>query len=170
VDTINPYASPEFSNEPAVNAPVYVLARQANARIMPRYFAASAGTLLSIGFALIAGMLVPSGQGAVQAIVLVGVWWGYFLVFELLFSSSIGKLLFGLIIVSVNGDRITRRQAIVRTLFRLLEVNPIFLGGLPAAACIIFSSKRQRFGDMAAGTVVVPRAILKMRAKSRASV
>jgi uncharacterized RDD family membrane protein YckC len=37
-----------------------------------------------------------------------------------------------------------------------VEANPILVGELPAALCVIFSRNRQRFGDKVAGTVVVP--------------
>jgi hypothetical protein len=42
-------------------------------------------------------------------------------------------------------------------LFRLLEVNPLLLGDLPAGISIVSSRDRQRIGDRVAGTVVIPR-------------
>ena len=38
---------------------------------------------------------------------------------------------------------------------RLLEVNPLLFGGLPAGIAILTSERKQRIGDMLAGTVVV---------------
>jgi uncharacterized RDD family membrane protein YckC len=43
----------------------------------------------------------------------------------------------------------------VRTLFRLIEVNPILAGGLPAGIAVIATRGKQRLGDMAAGTYVL---------------
>jgi uncharacterized RDD family membrane protein YckC len=45
----------------------------------------------------------------------------------------------------------------VRTLARLVEVNPLLLGALPAGIAILSSSRRQRIGDWLANTVVVRR-------------
>jgi uncharacterized RDD family membrane protein YckC len=36
-----------------------------------------------------------------------------------------------------------------------LEANPILFGGIPAGIAIISSAKKQRIGDLLAGTVVV---------------
>ncbi|MCA9131453.1 MAG: RDD family protein, partial [Planctomycetales bacterium] len=68
-----------------------------------------------------------------------------------------GKYFAGLTIRDFDGGRCSFRQTIVRTLFRVIEVNPILLGGIPAAASILWSRDKQRFGDKVARTVVVPR-------------
>jgi uncharacterized RDD family membrane protein YckC len=73
-----------------------------------------------------------------------------------LFSRTLGKFCMGLIVVQYDGRRCTWRQAIIRTLFRFVEVNPLLLGALPAAISIIGSRHRQRFGDKVARTIVVP--------------
>jgi len=46
---------------------------------------------------------------------------------------------------------------LIRTLARLLEANPILLGGIPAGIAIFSSPRKQRIGDSLAGTVVVSR-------------
>ncbi len=51
----------------------------------------------------------------------------------------------GLVIRDFNGGRCSLRQTLIRTLFRLLEVNPALLGFLPAAASIVWSRHKQRF-------------------------
>ena len=43
----------------------------------------------------------------------------------------------------------------MRTLLRLFEVNPLLLGGIPAAIAVLCSKNRQRLGDMLAGTYVI---------------
>ena len=57
----------------------------------------------------------------------------YYLVFEGLFSTTPGKAFFGLRVLRLNGKRGTWRCALIRTGTRLLEVNPLLLGGIPAA-------------------------------------
>ena len=96
---------------------------------------------------------MPESDGVLQFVAMTVTWLGYYFATEALFSSTPAKLLAGLVVVQFNGERITARQAFVRTLCRLFEANPIF--ALPAALCIIFSRRRQRIGDMVAGTVVV---------------
>lgn len=63
----------------------------------------------------------------------------------------------GLVVRDFSGGRSSFRQTLVRTLFRILEVTPAFLGLAPAAASIIWSRNKQRFGDKVAGTIVVFR-------------
>ncbi len=81
----------------------------------------------------------------------------YFLIFEALFCTTPAKFMNGLVVRDFHGGRCSFRQTLVRTLFRVLEVNPALLGFLPAAARIILFRNKQRFGDKAAGTVVVFR-------------
>lgn len=49
------------------------------------------------------------------------------------------------------------REASIRTALRILEVNPILAGGLPAGLAIMVTKKRKRLGDLMADTAVVPR-------------
>lgn len=46
-------------------------------------------------------------------------------------------------------------RALVRTLLRLIEVDPFLLGGLPAGICVFFTKYKQRLGDMVAGAYVL---------------
>lgn len=46
-------------------------------------------------------------------------------------------------------------KATIRTLTRILEVNPFLAGGIPAGLVAGFSKSHQRLGDMAAGTFVL---------------
>ncbi len=79
----------------------------------------------------------------------------YFVVTEWLWGRTLGKLLTGTIVVNENGHRPSFGQVIVRTLFRLVEVNPLIVGGVPAGIVAYFSKRKQRIGDMAANTYVI---------------
>ena len=79
----------------------------------------------------------------------------YFPVTEMVFGKTVGKLLTRTRVVSEAGRRPSFLQAIVRTLFRLIEVNPVLAGGIPAGIAVIASRGKQRLGDMAAGTYVL---------------
>lgn len=81
----------------------------------------------------------------------------YFVLLELRFGATPGKLVARVRVVGADGRRPTLRQTFLRTLLRLLEVNPFLMGGIPAGIVVLASKKRQRLGDMAAGTFVLRR-------------
>lgn len=95
-------------------------------------------------------------EQAVIGVSLFGVYFAYFFLFEWLFAATPGKLLTGLKIVRLDGEPCGAKEALIRTLTRLIEFNPLLLGGLPAALLAMQSPKRQRWGDRLAGTIVVP--------------
>lgn len=55
----------------------------------------------------------------------------------------------------LDGSRCDWKASLIRGGLRILEVNPLLLGGLPAGIAILSSERKQRIGDMIAGTVVV---------------
>jgi len=60
----------------------------------------------------------------------------------------------GTIVVDGFGLRPGIIQASICTALRLLEVNPLFSGGVPAGVIVGLSKTRQRWGDVAARTFV----------------
>lgn len=80
---------------------------------------------------------------------------GYFFLCEALWSRTPGKHLQGLVVVDPSGGRCGWRRALVRTLLRVVEANPLLFGGIPAGVAILVSKRNQRLGDLAAGTLVV---------------
>ena len=81
----------------------------------------------------------------------------YFFLFELLWSRTPGKFMQGLVVRNIDGARCNPKSHLIRTLARILEANPILLGGIPAGLAIFSSPKKQRMGDAMAGTVVISR-------------
>ncbi len=73
----------------------------------------------------------------------------YISVSESLFQTTFGKALFGLKVVQEDGRPATFSTALLRNAFRLFDMNP---GGY---LCAALSSRKQRPGDIAAGTIVV---------------
>jgi uncharacterized RDD family membrane protein YckC len=71
------------------------------------------------------------------------------------FGRTLGKLVTGLIVINARGTRPSVGEAVIRTLTRFIEVNPVLFGGLPAGIIADRSRCRQRIGDMLAGTYVV---------------
>ncbi len=79
---------------------------------------------------------------------------GYGIYFEWTWrGQTIGKRLFRLRVVDVEGMRLQFNQIVVRNLLRFVDQLPVFyfVGGV---ACW-FSPKCQRLGDLAANTVVI---------------
>lgn len=99
--------------------------------------------------------LVPAEYPAVKWIIFAGTYVTYFLVFEALWSRTPGKRLFGLVIRKLDGSPCGWKSASIRFALRVIEINPLLCGALPAAIAILTSKRRQRLGDMLAGTVVV---------------
>ena len=79
---------------------------------------------------------------------------GYSLICEwLLRGQTFGKKVFRLRVMDANGLRLQFHQVLMRNLLRVVDMLPAFylLGGLVS----VLNSRRQRLGDIAAGTVVV---------------
>jgi len=95
---------------------------------------------------------VPAGIAALTAYL------GYYFVPEWLFGTTIGKSLFSLRVRQISGKPCTARQAAIRTLMRVVEVNPCLFGILPAGIAILSTERSQRLGDLLAGTIVVRNA------------
>ena len=71
---------------------------------------------------------------------------------ESLFSLTIGKRLLGLRILGRDGDPASIRESLIRNLLRFVDFLPFLY--LLGAITIAVSTKKQRLGDMAAGTIV----------------
>jgi uncharacterized RDD family membrane protein YckC len=124
--------------------------------VVPRYIAATLDNGVAMLLAILAAKAVSAYDFRVlQAVVLIGVYLGYYYLPEALFARTPGKFITGLKVVDFAGANCSLSQTTIRTLFRVLEVNPLLFGALPAGLCVIFSAHRQRFGDRAAKTYVV---------------
>jgi uncharacterized RDD family membrane protein YckC len=77
-------------------------------------------------------------------------------------GQTIGKKVMKVKVVSLNGEQAGIGQYLIRWLFRMLDIY--LFDGLPAFICVTVSEKKQRLGDMIAGTTViktVPRSALQ---------
>ena len=80
--------------------------------------------------------------------------WSYFVLLEWLWQGqTVGKRLYGLRVIRDDGAPAGFVAVLVRNVIRIVDFLPLFYGlGL---LMIIFSSRSQRLGDLAAGTYVV---------------
>jgi uncharacterized RDD family membrane protein YckC len=119
-----------------------------------RFFALVFDNFIGLVLGIVAAGAIPNDQVVLRGTAWVAVYLGYFFLFEALVGSSPGKMAFGLWVRRIEGGRCSWLQAAVRTVARLIEVNPLLLGAIPAAIAVLASKNRQRLGDMLAGTVV----------------
>lgn len=110
-----------------------------------------------VGIASLATAGEGAGSDAVAVLAAVGVF-GLLLVWPTAWEvatkgRSLGKMVFGLRVVTTEGAPIRVRHALVRGLVGLVEV--LFTLGVLAVAVALGSRRFQRLGDHLAGTVVV---------------
>jgi uncharacterized RDD family membrane protein YckC len=74
---------------------------------------------------------------------------------EGLTGFTAGKVVARIKVVDGSGGVPGIKKALIRTLTQLIEVNPFLLGGIPAGIIVLVNKKRQRLGDIAAGTFVL---------------
>lgn len=120
--------------------------------------------VLQVGFGV--ALLVGVGQlaGDIESLssLLLAIWaivsflllWGYYLLFELIWSGqSPGKRAIGLRVVREGGRPLTAAASAVRNLIRIVDFLPFFYG---LGALVMFvDSRSRRLGDLAAGSLVV---------------
>jgi uncharacterized RDD family membrane protein YckC len=83
---------------------------------------------------------------------------GYYFLSEVIFGNTFGKWCCDLRIRTLAGKKCRWWQMSIRSILRVLEVNPLLFGALPAGVALLLTPQRQRIGDLIAGTVVVRRA------------
>ena len=120
-----------------------------------RLIAAFIDHLCAAALMLVTVATVPENYPVVKAVFFFLCYLGYFIVLEAVWSRTVGKFFQGLIIRKLDGTRCDWKAALIRSALRIIEVNPILFGGLPAGLVIIASERKQRIGDLLAGTVVV---------------
>jgi uncharacterized RDD family membrane protein YckC len=133
-----------------------------------RFLAVSIDTLLQIligllVFAAVSGtwsLIGDAGRGrgawflAALVIAVFLLFYGYFMAFEAFWHGQTpGKRLIGLRVLSVTGRPARLHEAILRNLLRIVDQLPgVYAFGI---VTMLVSSRHQRLGDLAAGTVVV---------------
>lgn len=120
-----------------------------------RLIAAVIDHLLALGAMFVVVAQVPPEYPALKAFFFFTVYLAYYAVFEGAWSRTPGKFFQGLVVRKTDGSPCGWKAALIRSLARVVEVNPLLLGGLPAGIAIISSQRKQRIGDLLAGTVVI---------------
>jgi uncharacterized RDD family membrane protein YckC len=93
--------------------------------------------------------------GGSASLIYLAITFAYFILCEGATGQTIGKRLLGIRVVSADGNRASWGQAIGRTLLRIVDALPVlYIVGLITA--LATGERRQRIGDLAARTRVVP--------------
>jgi uncharacterized RDD family membrane protein YckC len=79
----------------------------------------------------------------------------YYLLLEGLTGYTIGKFVLRIRAVNETGGVPGFVKSLIRTVLRLVDTNPLLMGGLPAGICVLATPRKQRLGDLAARTYVV---------------
>ena len=90
----------------------------------------------------------------IPALVLFGLSFAYFFIFEWLWAATVGKLLLDLRVFSIKGGKCTFSESFKRNLVRPLDFFVFYLVGFVAAK---LSPLNQRLGDQWARTVVLQK-------------
>jgi uncharacterized RDD family membrane protein YckC len=123
------------------------------------------GILLGVVFVVV-GLATGGGHsghgragiqlGGSGTLVFLAVTFAYFIACEATTGQTLGKRLLGIRVVSADGSRPGLGQVVGRTLLRVVDALPIFyIVGL-ITVLATGRGRRQRVGDLAAGTFVVP--------------
>jgi uncharacterized RDD family membrane protein YckC len=121
-----------------------------------RFFAAWIDNTLAFILCLVVGSKLAGPFSSVGRWSIAGVaFLVYFFVQEGMWGTTLGKRIFDLRVVRLDGRAPGWTASLLRTFPRLIEVNPVLLGGLPAALTVAWSRRKQRMGDMLAHTVVI---------------
>ena len=116
--------------------------------------------LIAFALIMLAVAFVPESLAAMKALFFILIYLAYFVVLVALWSRTVGKFIQGLVVRKLDGGRCDWTGALIRGTLRIVEVNPLLLGGMPAGLVIIASERKQRIGDLLAGTVVVSNKLI----------
>jgi uncharacterized RDD family membrane protein YckC len=131
---------------------------------LPRRLAAGAvdGVLMLGLFAglVLASTAVPALEIAFRLLAITFPPLLYFVIAEAYYQTTLGKRLFGLMVVTVDGERPEILAHVVRGMTRVPEAMMLMV---PYLVVIPFSKRKQRFGDVITETLVVRRSDLEGR-------
>lgn len=103
-------------------------------------------------FFVLSGLL-NINDSAILMIALLPAFFYSFITESIFHGQSFAKMIIGVKVVKLDGSQPTLLNYFVRWMFRIVDVNIFY--GVVAILSVAISSKGQRLGDKAAGTIVV---------------
>ena len=116
---------------------------------------------------VIAGSYLTSKIGGISTIIILVIIYASLFVFydlaceTLMNGQSFGKRIMKIKVISLNGGRPSFGQYLIRWLFRIIDFT--LTSQLCGLICVIVTDKKQRVGDIVAGTTLIktePRALI----------
>jgi uncharacterized RDD family membrane protein YckC len=111
--------------------------------------------LLGLVSQLLARVITPGAGSSTRALVFLAVQFAYFFTWELRSGQTIGKRVFHVRVTSTTGAPVTARQVALRNVLRVVDALPFFYASGLISLIRTGPGRRQRIGDVAAGTTVV---------------
>jgi uncharacterized RDD family membrane protein YckC len=112
------------------------------------------GTVLAVTGANAAGLQEGGLAIALGYVGVFAVLFGYPAAMETLWRGrTLGKAVFGLRVVTVEGAPVRFRHAAIRSILGI--VDKYLFTGIVGVGCILFTRRNQRIGDLVAGTIVL---------------
>ena len=107
----------------------------------------------------VAGIFGESGAAVFIGVGSFVIFFGYPIGLETLWDGkTIGKRVFGIKVLTIEGGPVTFRHSSIRALIGIIDFFFPLSGGMVALAFALGSKQSQRLGDLAAGTVVIREA------------
>jgi len=113
------------------------------------------GIIVGIPTAILTAALGSTARSPDTLLLFLGLQFFYFFAFELSRGQTIGKRQYHLHVVSCDGSPLTSRQVATRNLLRFIDALPIMYASGLISMMRTGRKRRQRIGDVAAGTMVV---------------
>ena len=122
----NPYAPPEADDEPAISSldDGIVLASQG-----ARFVNFLIDNVVRVVFSVMVTVLSPGISPIVRGVLSIVVTLGYYLVLEVAFQATVGKLVTRTRVVTANGGKPSFAQILGRTFSRFVPFEPLSLLG-----------------------------------------
>lgn len=143
-----------ISQETAEGIDIYLTPAGLGARCMAYILDLLIRGAIIVAAAILLSLLGRFGNGLLLVCYFV-VDWFYPVIFELTKGATPGKSVYNLRVVYDNGLPITVQGSVIRNLFRSVDFLPF--GYLLGATTLMISDKKQRLGDIVAGTMVIHR-------------
>jgi uncharacterized RDD family membrane protein YckC len=148
-----------FAWEPAPPLPVepgLAAATEPNVAVRSRMNAAILDTILiSVVVAIVAGTTGGTPITGDRLLLVYLAQFVYFASFEALGGQTLGKRVFNVRVVALDGSPVTLRQVAIRNVLRFIDVLPVGYASGLISLMRTGAARRQRLGDVAAGTTVV---------------
>jgi uncharacterized RDD family membrane protein YckC len=113
--------------------------------------------LILLGFVsqLLAGAMTSGASSSTRALVFLGVQFAYFFIWELRSGQTIGKRIFHVRVTTTTRAPATAGQVALRNVLRLVDALPFLYASGLISLIRTGPGRRQRIGDVAAGTTVI---------------